>query len=62
MDQGENVPHGEDVSLGMENGWGGGGPKMVPQGGDGAKEKVGLWTIPWGGDGARGKVGFRGDD
>ncbi|CAK9267092.1 unnamed protein product [Sphagnum jensenii] len=32
-----------DEYLGMDSGWGGGGLRMVLQGGDGAREKVGLW-------------------
>jgi hypothetical protein len=31
-----------DEYLGMDSGWGGGGLRMVLQGGDGAREKVGF--------------------
>ncbi len=53
---GKDIPWGEDVSLGMDNGWGECGPEEMTWDlgkGCGLGVKMGMGIVIWGGDGIR---------
>ncbi len=55
----KDIPWGEDVSLGMDSGWGECGLEEMTWGlgkGCGLGVKMGLGIVTWGGDGIRGMI------